>query len=222
MPGGDPALPAPLEHGMGGDQRVALVDAHLAGEHLHLDRAPAGQLGHRILVAVHGDHALAGDAPVQPQHRLERPGRQRLEARPLLGEVLGDDAPRGGVGARVGDIVQPLPELGVEVVEVAEAAGEEEVLADVAERALDLTLGLGPIGPARLGQEAVVARQLEQGRVEQDDAVGVLAADHGAHAVVEDLARHAAQRLEGRRVAAQHGLQVLVRDEARPDQPAVA
>jgi len=47
-----------------GDQRVALVDAHLAGEHLDLDRALAGQLGHRALVAVHGDHALAGDTPV--------------------------------------------------------------------------------------------------------------------------------------------------------------
>ena len=34
--------------------------------------------------------------------------------------------------------------------------------------------------------------------------------------------RHAAQRLEGRHVAAQQRLQVLVQDEAGPDQAAVA
>ena len=41
-----------------------------------------------------------------------------------------------------------MTELLVEVVEIAERAAEEEVLADVAERPLDLAFGLGPIGPA--------------------------------------------------------------------------
>ena len=81
----------------------------------------------------------------KPQHGLERPGRQRLQAGTFLGKVLLDHTARGGVGARVGDLIQPLAELVVEVAEVLEAAGEEEVLADVAERALDLALGLGPV-----------------------------------------------------------------------------
>ena len=51
-----------------------------------------------------------------------------------------------------------------------------------------------------------MASQLEQRRVELDGAVGVLAADHGAHAVVKDLTRHAAQTLECRHMAPQHGL----------------
>src|ERR1700746_3736410 len=42
------------------------------------------------------------------------------------------------------------------------------------------------------------------------------------HIIVEDLARHAADRRERRDVAAQHGLQLLVRDEAGPDQAAAA
>ena len=74
----------------------------------------------------------------------------------LLGEVLDDDPPRGAVQAAVGDLVEPLAELGVQVIEVAEAAGEEKALAHVAEGPLHLALGLGPVGPAGLGQEAVV------------------------------------------------------------------
>ena len=143
-----------------------------------------------------------------------------LQVRLLLGEGLVDDPLGGGVHARIGDRVEPMPELGVQVVEVAERAGEEEVLADVAERPLDLALGLGPVGPAGLGLEAVVRGRGRRGAVVDDAALGVLADDRGLHAVVEDLARHAADRLEGGDVAAQDGLQVLVDDEARPDQPA--
>lgn len=40
---------------------------------------------------------------------------------------------------RIGDLVEPLTELAIEVVAVAEAAAEEEILADVTERPLDLT-----------------------------------------------------------------------------------
>ena len=62
----------------------------------------------------------------RPQHGVERPGRQRLEEGAFLGEVLGDDTPGGGVQARVGDLVEPLAELGVEIVEVAEAAARKK------------------------------------------------------------------------------------------------
>lgn len=49
-----------------------------------------------------------------------------------------------------------------------------------------------------------------------------LADDSGLHPVVENLARGAADRLKGRDMAAQDGLEVLVDDEARPDQPGMA
>ena len=51
------------------------------------------------------------------------------------------------MNARIGDRIQPMAELTVQIVEVAESPAEEEVLPDIAERALDLALGLGPIGP---------------------------------------------------------------------------
>ena len=123
---------------------------------------------------------------------------------------------------RIGDRVEPVAQLGVEIVEIAEAAGEEEVLADVAERPLDLALGLGPVRPAGLRVEAVVAGEVDQRPVVDDVALGILADDRGLHPIVEDLARHAAERLESGEVAAQHGLQVLVQDEAGPEQAAVA
>jgi hypothetical protein len=44
----------------------------------------------------------------------------------------------------------------VQIVEIAEAAGKEEVLADIAEWSLDLSLGFGAIGPAGLRLEAIV------------------------------------------------------------------
>jgi hypothetical protein len=51
-----------------------------------------------------------------------------------------------------------------------------------------------------------VAGKLEQGPV-VDDVAGLrfLAADHGAHAIVEDVFRHAAKGLERGGVTAQQG-----------------
>ena len=156
------------------------------------------------------------------EHGVERPGRQGLEERPLLGEVLGDDPAGGGVHAAVGHLVEPLPELGVEVVEVAEGAGEEEVLAHVAEGPLHLALGLGPVGPARLGQHAVVRGQVQELGVVDDASLVDLAEDRRLHAVVEDLLGRTAQGLEGGDVAAENGGEVLAGDEAGPHHAAVA
>ena len=123
MTAGNQALSASLKHGMGGDLTTLLEDMHLAGQRMNLDGAPAGAVGHAVEITADGDHAVAGDAPLQSQHRLERPGRQGLEAGTLLGEMGGDDTPRGGVHAGVGVLVEPSAQLLVQVVEVAEAAG---------------------------------------------------------------------------------------------------
>ena len=48
-----------------------------------------------------------------------------------------------------------------------------------------------------------MAGEVEQRAIVDDEAVGILADDRGLHPVVEDLARHAADRLERRDVAAQ-------------------
>ena len=99
MTAGNQALSASLEHGMGGDLTPLLEDVHLAGQRMHLDGAFAGAVGHAVEIAADGDHAVTGDAPLQPQYRLERPSRQRLETGALIGEMGRDDMPRGGVHA---------------------------------------------------------------------------------------------------------------------------
>jgi hypothetical protein len=91
-----------------------------------------------------------GDPPLEPEHRAERHQRQGLKLRLLLGKSLGDDLAGGGADAWVGDRVEPVAELAVEIVEVLERAGQEEVLADVAVRPLDLALLSSP-GPQFVG-----------------------------------------------------------------------
>ena len=115
-----------------------------------------------------------------------------------------------------------MSELLVEVVEIAERAAEEEVLADVAEGPLDLALRFRPIGPAGARLKTVMTGEVDEGAVVDDELVGVLADDRGLHPVVEDRARRAADRVEGGDVAAQDALQILVEDEPRPDQARVA
>ena len=99
---------------------------------------------------------------------------------------------------------------------------EEEVLADVAVGPLHLALGLGPIGPTGPRLIAVMGCEVDQVTVVDDVAGLRLAGHHRLHTVVEDRSRHPAERGKGGAVAAQHRLQVLVLDEAPPDQPAVA
>ena len=99
---------------------------------------------------------------LEAQHRLEWSGRQLLKHGSLFGEMLGDDAPGRGMHPYIGNLVEPLPQLLIEIIKVAEATAEEEVLADVAIRPLDLPLGLHPIRLACLRQVAVVTGKLEQ------------------------------------------------------------
>lgn len=68
---------------------------------------------------------------------------QCLQLGLLGGERLGDDTLRRAMGADVGDGVEPIDQLSIQVVEIAEAAPEEEVLSDVAERTLNFAFGFG-------------------------------------------------------------------------------
>ena len=128
-----------------------------------------------------------------------------------------------GRGTRwIGHRVEPMAQLHIEVLEVAEVAAEEEILADVAERTLDLALGFRPVGAARLGLEAEVPGEVEQATIVDDQAIEILPEHGGFHAVVENFPGRAAESLKRGGMAAQHGSEVLMQDEAGPDQPRVA
>lgn len=165
MSGRDAPLMRPFENGMSGDQKAILEDTDLFGQRMHLDGPAFGRVGNGIEVAADADHALTTDAPLQLQDRPERRQRQRPQRRLFLGEGLANDTPRGGMRSGVDDRVEPMAELPVQIVEIAEGSGKEEVLADVTKRPLDLALGLRAVGLAGPGMEAVMPREIDEGRL---------------------------------------------------------
>lgn len=92
----------------------------------------------------------------------------------------------------------------------------------IPEGPLHLALRLGPIGTAGLGQEAVMMREITERAVVDHLAVDILADYRRFHAIIEDLARHAAERFERRLMTGQHGLHRLAMGKAAPDQSGVA
>ena len=90
---------------------------------------------------------------------------------------------RRGVPANVGRALQPARGLLVEIVVVHERAAVEEALANVANRALHLALGLCPIGPAGAGQEPPVRGEPEELCVQYQAAAGgaIVGQHHSAY-----------------------------------------
>ena len=151
MTRGDPALMAALQHGMRGNQSAIFKYPNLIGERMHFDDPLPGRVGNAVKITADAHHAFMRDPPFQLENRAERRLRQRFEVRLLLGEGLIDDALSRGVHARIGYAIEPITQLGVQIVEIAEGAGEEEVLAHSADRPLDFSLRFCPIRPAGLG-----------------------------------------------------------------------
>ena len=148
MPCGDPALMAALQHGMRGDQSPVFEDPNFIGERMHLDDPLPGRVRNAVKIAADAHHAFMRDPAFQLEDRAERRQRQQLEMHLLLGEGLVDGALGCSVYARIGHHIQPLAQLSIQVVEIAERAGEEEILADIAIGSLDLSLCFGPIRSA--------------------------------------------------------------------------
>src|SRR5437899_23595 len=106
---------------MFGDDSAEIKDTNQIGQLLNLDNA-AGAIGHAIIVATDGDEAVVADAALELEHGIEGMLRQGLQFRLLCGKGFSDDALRRAVNANVGDGVEPVDQLVVQIVEVAEAA----------------------------------------------------------------------------------------------------
>jgi hypothetical protein len=133
----DTILLSTFKNGMLGDDVAEIEDADQIGKLLDLDD-PAGAVRHAVIIAADRDKAIVADAPFQPEHCVEAMPGQRLQFGLLGRESRGDDPRGGSVNTDIGDGTEPVDELSVEVVEAAKAAAEKEVLADIAERPLDL------------------------------------------------------------------------------------
>ena len=217
----DPVLPPSLQNRVDGDESSLIEDAQLVRQLVDLDDAPRA-VGHAIVIAADRDEAVMADTALELQQGIEGECRQRLELSPLGSKGFGDDPLGGAVQPDIGHRVKPIAQLSIEIVEVAEGTGQEEVLAYVAERPLHLAFCLGAVRPAGLGLEAVMARQRQQRTVIDDVALVILADHRRLHTIIKNLNRHPANRLEGQHVAAQQRLQVLMHDEAGEDEAGVS
>src|SRR5512142_1471896 len=111
------------------------------------------------------------DAPLELQHGAEWTRWQGPQLGLLLGEGLVHHPPRRRMKPRIGNGGEPPSELGIQVLEIQELAGQEKVLADITERPLDLTLGLGPVRLACPRVEAVMRGEVDE-RAVVDNAAG--------------------------------------------------
>ena len=134
-----PGTAGAFQDRMGGDEPTLIEDADLVGELVDLDDTPR-PVGNAVVVAADRDQPVMADAALELEQRVEGEGRQGLQFGLLGGEGFRDDPLGGAVQPDIGDRRKPVVELGVEIVEIAEGAAEEEVLADVAEWPLDLAL----------------------------------------------------------------------------------
>jgi len=131
--------PSPFENRMNGNDPALVENADHVRELLHLDDA-ARAVGNAVVVAADRDEPIVADPALELQEGIERRRRQWLKFALLGGERGRDDLLRRAVHAHVGDGRQPIVELDIEVVEIAEAARKEEVLPDIAERPLEFSM----------------------------------------------------------------------------------
>jgi len=105
----------------------------LAGKLVNLDNPPARGVRNAVEVAVDTDHAVPAEAALQLEDRSERRERQQPQTGPFLGERFADDALGRGMHPAVGDGIEPMGQLPVQIVP------------DISKRPLHLTLRLSPI-----------------------------------------------------------------------------
>lgn len=116
----EPLLAPTFERGMTCHQHAALEDADFVGEDVDVEDPPPRRIRHAIQIAADAHHAFVRGPSLQMQHRPVGRAWQGLECRLFLGEGLIDDPMGRGMHPRIGDSIQPMAELAVEVVQIAE------------------------------------------------------------------------------------------------------
>ena len=177
--------------------------------------------GHGVVGAVDGDVAvLLDDAGLLAGGGIGDRG-QRDETGLLLGEGLVDAAAGGAVHADVGDGVEPLAALLVEVVPGGEGAAGEEVVFEVVEGPFHLAPPFLVPGPPDGGLEAIVLGEGQEGGMPAGLAADAAQGDGGL-VVIGDAAAEAPVVAEGLLVRPEQGRQALVAEEGHEQAAAEA
>ena len=95
----------------------------------------------------------------------------------------------------VGDVVEPLPSLLIEIGVVDERPSVDEIVPQIADRTLDFALGLRAVGATRARREAPVMRKAEKLEIAHERAAlqPQVARDHRLHLIEEQLLRDPAE-----------------------------
>ena len=141
-----------LQDRMGRDEAALIEDADRVRKLMHFDDAPR-PIGHAVVIAADRDEPVMADAPFELEERVEGRRRQRLKLKPFGREGLRDDPLRGAVQPDVGDRVEPVLQLLVQVLKAPERARQEEVLADVGNGRSTFPLVLARYGRQALGRK---------------------------------------------------------------------
>jgi hypothetical protein len=125
------------------------------------------------------------------------------------------------VQALVGDLIQPLPDLAIDIRKVSKLAKGPEVLADVTDAtAFHLPLLPASGGIAGPGVEATLASEPQEAGVEANQGADVLS-DYSQKIVIPAFASDATQSLKPVQVAADEGVEALAVGELDIEHPAV-
>ncbi len=126
------------------------------------------------------------------------------------------------VDALVGNVDDPVGELGVEVVQACKLLPPEEAF-DILDPRFDLALGLGPIRTMRRRPEAIVSAEVPKDRIPfEARALKITTQHHRLEIIVDDLAGNAAQEGEAFFMGTQEGRHLLVNGGHGIHPPAVA
>ena len=174
-------------------------------------------MGHRIVVQIETNIGRLADADLDAFEQGRGVVGQRQQTWRLIGEHLAHGAVRLAGAAPVGgETATPGIRLGIEVVEIGEAAGREKGLADVT----DGTLYAALLVAARHGYgtrlEAVVSGKLQQ-RGMESDRVTASFQYRTFKIIIEQDTWNPTPRGEGGGVAAQEILHPRVEVEAQKD-----
>jgi hypothetical protein len=126
----EPLLAPPLQWQMRSYKLAVLEDADLVRQDVHIEDAPPCGVRHAVEIAADAHHAFMRSSPLEAEHGSVGHAGQGLKRR-SFGEGLIDDPLGRCVHAGVGDRVEPMAELVVEILEIAKDAAEKEVLADI-------------------------------------------------------------------------------------------
>src|SRR5579863_40226 len=196
-----------------GDDDTGDDDAHrlVIGAQL---RGLADELGwDRVGIGVEADARLfIDDDREEDEVGIEWPRRKWTQSRTLDEEPVGGALAGGGVQALIGRLIAPASGLGAQVFERGEGAPVEERVANVFDARLDAALGLGIAHRRGDGLKQVVPSEVEKLRIELHRSADVVQ-DDTLEIVVEDLPRHAAEKLEGAAMHAPKRVHALVERE---------